>query len=59
VDVYNVFNHANLGNPISNLNDAAFGIATHGPQPAPNAFRIFAPLGDSRRQAQLSLKLEF
>lgn len=59
MDFYNVFNHANLGNPDSNLSDPAFGIATRGPQPVPNAFGIFAPLGDSRRQAQAMLKVQF
>jgi hypothetical protein len=59
MDIYNVFNHSNLGNPDNNLNDSTFGIATRGPQITPNAFGIFAPLGDTRRQAQAMLKLEF
>jgi hypothetical protein len=58
-DVYNVFNHANLGNPENNLSSPDFGIATRASQPTPQAFGIFAPLGDSRRQAQVMLKLEF
>lgn len=58
-DVYNVFNHANLGNPDNNLSDPGFGIAVRAPQPTPNAFGIFAPLGDARRQAQAMLKVEF
>jgi hypothetical protein len=58
-DVYNVFNHANLGNPVNNLSDPDFGIATRAPQPATQAFVVFAPLGDSRRQAQVMLKIEF
>jgi hypothetical protein len=58
MDAYNVFNHANLGNPNGNLNDPNFGIATYGAQ-QPSVFRIFGPLGDTRRQLQLMLKADF
>ena len=60
IDAYNVFNHANLGDPDSNLDDGqAFGVARQGPQAIPQAFRILAPLEDARRQLQLSLRVEF
>ena len=60
VDAYNVFNHANLGNPDPDLNHGpAFGVSIRGVQTIPQAFRILAPLDDARRQLQLSLKVEF
>jgi hypothetical protein len=60
VDAYNAFNHANLGNPDTNLNHGpAFGVSVRGAQTIPQAFRILAPLDDVRRQLQLSLKAEF
>jgi hypothetical protein len=59
VDVFNLFNHANLTNPAARLGAPGFGIALRGVEQRPNAFRVLGPAGDTRRQLQLSVRLEF
>ncbi len=56
---FNVLNHANLNNPDSQLGDANFGIATYGRQGVSTGFPAVAPLNETPRQMQLSLKFEF
>jgi len=61
-DMFNVLNHANLGNPDSLLTDppsSTFGIATFGRQGRQSGFPAVSPLNETPRQIQLSLKLEF
>jgi len=56
---FNVLNHANLGNPDSLLASPTFGVATFGRQGLPSGFPAVAPLNETPRQVQLSLKVEF
>ena len=56
---FNVLNHANLNNPDSNLNSPTFGIALYGRQGVQSGFPAVAPLNETPRQIQLSLKFEF
>jgi hypothetical protein len=58
-DAYNLLNHANLGNPDAQLNDPAFGVATYGRQGYPSGFPAVAPLNETPREIQLSVKVEF
>ena len=61
-DMFNVLNHANLGNPDSLLTDPpspTFGIATFGRQGRQSGFPAVSPLNETPRQIQLSVKLEF
>jgi hypothetical protein len=59
VDVFNVFNHANLNNPETRLDDPSFGIALPGREPRPNAFRLLGPGGETPRQVQLGVRFGF
>jgi len=56
---FNVLNHANLNNPDSQLGDPSFGVATYGRQGVQSGFPAVAPLNETPRQIQLSLKFEF
>jgi hypothetical protein len=58
-DAYNVLNHANLGNPDAQLNDPTFGVATYGRQGYPSGFPAVAPLNETPREIQMSVKVEF
>jgi hypothetical protein len=61
-DFFNVLNHANLSNPnavFGNASFGTFGIATFGRQGKQSGFPAVAPLNESARQIQLSVKLEF
>jgi hypothetical protein len=58
-DAYNLLNHANLGNPDAQLNDPTFGVATYGRQGYPSGFPAVAPLNETPREIQLSVKVEF
>jgi hypothetical protein len=58
-DAYNVLNHANLGNPDAQLNDPAFGIAAYGRQGYPSGFPAVAPLNETPREIQLSVRVVF
>jgi len=58
-DAYNVLNHANLGNPNAQLNDPNFGVATFGRQGYPSGFPAVAPLNETPRQLQVSLRIVF
>jgi hypothetical protein len=58
-DAYNLLNHANLGNPDSQLNDPLFGVATYGRQGFPSGFPAVAPLNETPREIQLSVHVEF
>jgi hypothetical protein len=56
---FNVLNHANLNSPDSLLGSPTFGIATFGRQGVQSGFPAVAPLNETPRQMQLSLKFEF
>ncbi len=56
-DAYNVLNHANLGNPDAQLNDPEFGVATYGRQGYPSGFPAVAPLNETPREIQLSVRV--
>jgi hypothetical protein len=56
---FNVLNHANLNNPDSLLTSPTFGVALYGRQGVQSGFPAAAPLNETPRQIQLSLKLEF
>jgi hypothetical protein len=56
---FNLLNHANLNNPDSNLNSPTFGIALYGRLGVQSGFPAVAPLNETPRQIQLSLKFEF
>ncbi|MGB6946824.1 MAG: carboxypeptidase regulatory-like domain-containing protein [Bryobacteraceae bacterium] len=58
-DAYNVLNHANLGNPDAQLNDPEFGVATYGRQGYPSGFPAVAPLNETPREIQLSVRVVF
>jgi hypothetical protein len=60
-DVFNFFNHANLGSPANYLasTNPAFGVSTFGRTGLNSAFPATVPLGESPRQVSLQLKLYF
>jgi hypothetical protein len=58
-DAYNVLNHANLGQPDAQLYDPNFGVATYGRQGYPSGFPALAPLNETPREIQLSVRVVF
>jgi hypothetical protein len=58
-DLFNVLNHANLGNPVTLVSDPNFGIATYGRQAAQSGFPAVTPLNETPRQIQLSVRVQF
>jgi Carboxypeptidase regulatory-like domain len=59
-DMFNVLNHANLGNPDSLLASPTFGQATFGRQGSQKkGFPALSPLNETPRQIQLSVRLQF
>jgi hypothetical protein len=56
---FNVLNHANLGNPSTLLGDPNFGIALYGRTGFSTGFPATAPLNETPRQMQISLKIDF
>lgn len=58
-DFFNVFNHANLGDPISRLTSDDFGVALYGRQGRESGFPASVPLNETPRQVQLQVKLYF
>jgi hypothetical protein len=56
---FNLLNHANLGNPDGVLPSSTFGIATFGRLGAQSGFPTVAPLTETPRQIQLTLRVEF
>ena len=57
-DLFNVLNHANLGNPDSTLG-SGFGVALYGRQPMQTGFPGLIPLTENPRQIQLMLRVEW
>lgn len=58
-DAFNVLNHANLNNPVNNIGNPDFGIATYGRQGGHSGFPAVTPLDETARQIQLLVRLEF
>jgi hypothetical protein len=58
-DAFNVLNHANLNNPDNLYGSPTFGVATYGRQGTASGFPAVAPLNETARQIQLSLRLAF
>ncbi|MEO8099211.1 MAG: TonB-dependent receptor [Acidobacteriota bacterium] len=58
-DAFNLLNHANLGNPDSNLTSSSFGLAQPGRQGRASGFPAVSPLAESARQFQMSVRVEF
>ena len=58
-DFFNVFNHANLGDPISRLTSDDFGVALYGRQGRESGFPASVPLNETPPQVQLQVKLYF
>jgi hypothetical protein len=56
---FNILNHANLNNPGTQLGSPTFGIALYGRQGVQSGFPAQAPLNETPRQVQISLKVEF
>ena len=56
---FNVLNHANLNNPDSSLADPDFGVALYGRLGFPSGFPAQAPLNETPRQVQLSVRVQF
>ena len=56
---FNLLNHANLGNPVTALEDPNFGVAFFGRQGFSTGFPATAPLNEIPRQLQFSVKIEF
>jgi hypothetical protein len=59
LDAYNVLNHANLGNPVTQLDSRSFGAAFFGRQGAGNGFPATSPLNETPRELQIALKVMF
>jgi len=59
VDAFNVFNHANLNSPDSNLLSGTFGVATYGRVGRQSAFPSVSPLNESARQLQIGLQFRY
>jgi hypothetical protein len=57
-DLFNVLNHANLGNPDSTLGPD-FGVALYGRKPMQTGFPGLIPLTETPRQIQLMLRVEW
>ena len=58
-DFFNLLNHANLGNPISDRGDDNFGRALYGRTGISSPLLVVAPLDESPRRIQLQLKIYF
>ena len=58
-DAYNVFNHANLGNPDAVQTSATFGQAKFGRLGLGSNYQPLTPLDETPRRVQLQLKLNF
>jgi hypothetical protein len=58
-DAFNLLNHANLGTPDTALSSPNFGIAQYGRQGRASGFPALAPLTESARQFQMSVRVEF
>jgi hypothetical protein len=59
-DAFNIFNHANLNNPDSYLQDGdQFGVALYGRSGNSAAFPNLVPFDEAARQVQLMLRIQF
>jgi len=58
-DIFNLLNHANLGNPDALFGSPTFGVAAYGRTERSSGFPAVAPLNETARQFQLILRLSF
>jgi hypothetical protein len=58
-DAFNVLNHANLGQPDSQMTSPTFGEALYGRMGQNSGFPSLVPLSETARQIQVLLRLEF
>jgi hypothetical protein len=58
MDVYNVFNHLNLGQPV-NMLGPHFGLSTYGRTLQNAGFPVITPLQETSRRLQFLLRMEF
>ncbi len=59
LDAYNLLNHANLNNPVSELFAPDFGLAVYGRRGRESGFPAAAPFTEQPRTLQILLRLEF
>jgi hypothetical protein len=58
-DAFNLLNHANLGNPDSQLQSSEFGLANFGRMGNSSDFPASLPLNEQARQIQFHLRVQF
>jgi hypothetical protein len=58
-DAFNLLNHANLNNPVTSLDSAAFGSALYGRRGFNPGFPASTPLNEAPRQIQIMVRLAF
>jgi hypothetical protein len=58
-DAFNVLNHANLGQPDSQMTSPTFGEALYGRTGQAGGFPSLVPFRETARQIQLLFRLEF
>lgn len=58
-DLFNLFNHANLGMPSSTVCQPGFGYAFYGREGYSTGFPVIVPFRETARQLQLMLRAEF
>jgi hypothetical protein len=58
-DVFNVLNHANLGNPETLVGSPTFGAAQYGRIGRASGFPAVSPLSETARQFQMSARIDF
>ncbi len=59
VEFFNVFNHANLGNPTSSLGSDEFGLSHFGRQGFGGSLPSVSPLNEQPRRVQFGVKIHF
>lgn len=58
-DAFNFLNHANLNNPDNLFGSPTFGLETYGRQGKASGFPAVAPLNETARQIQVSVRVRF
>ncbi len=58
-DMFNVLNHANLGNPNTLIGSPTFGVAQYGRTGVSSGFPAQSPLAETARQFQMSVRVDF
>ena len=58
-NAYNVLNHVNFANPVSNLNSSVFGMIENAVQPPTSPYGAFAAAATDARIVQVMGKITF